>query len=470
MSSDENSLNRTRDKPRATNRSELPGEYDPRRTMAETRRTSTRPYAFPEPKTPKSLTRSQGVSGFVAYNVTNLLQAGTNTIEVLLLEPIALESMSWAPKMAIDGRCRLKACPTEEIDLKTADWTAVVTSKDSSRIESGVVAMGMARQPGVPFPSLVFRGVAHRKPQFVLPVGLFRPARLGVLAAVLLLLGWIVRIRVGRRRISTRGSRGSHRWLMGMSLPAGCVLLTAVLLESAFRERHEILWFKQPLHWQLIFMLAATASLAVLACEALAAMRPVRLREQGTSRRDCCFTAYLKRGLGRPCCWRSLGFCFFLRAYQLDLQPLDDDEYASTQAILAIAETGVPQFVPEKVWYTRSPLFHYLMAAVAYVWGPNLWALRLPAAGFAVATTGLAYLCGSQLLRNPWVGMAAVILLTLHPLSDLHRAHHSLLSNATVLCPLDGLLFLSGLCKRTTTGLAVRYDRRILGGGPQSRD
>ncbi len=39
--------------------------------------------------------------------------------------------------------------------------------------------------------------------------------------------------------------------------------------------------------------------------------------------------------------------------------PIDDDEYASVQAVTAIAAKGVPEY-QEGVWYTRSPLYHYL--------------------------------------------------------------------------------------------------------------
>jgi 4-amino-4-deoxy-L-arabinose transferase-like glycosyltransferase len=107
--------------------------------------------------------------------------------------------------------------------------------------------------------------------------------------------------------------------------------------------------------------------------------------------------------------------CAFLRVYKLDFQPLDDDEYASTQAIVAIARTGVPGFVPEEVWYTRSPVYHYLIGAVVALFGENLWAMRLPSAAFGVATALLTYRCGSRHLRRPWVGMGAMVLFTIHP-------------------------------------------------------
>ena len=122
----------------------------------------------------------------------------------------------------------------------------------------------------------------------------------------------------------------------------------------------------------------------------------------------------------RTLLWRHviawiLVLCGLLRIYGLDYQPLDDDEYASTQAILAIANTGAPSFVPEGVWYTRSPLYHYLVGAVVWLFGENLWSLRVPSALFGVGAAWLSYLFGARLLGRPWIGMGAMILLTLHP-------------------------------------------------------
>jgi hypothetical protein len=105
----------------------------------------------------------------------------------------------------------------------------------------------------------------------------------------------------------------------------------------------------------------------------------------------------------------------FLRIYKLEYQTLDDDEYASVQAVLAIARTGAPEFEVEGVYYTRSPLYHYLAAAFVLLLGENLWALRGPVALFGVATVWLTYRYGAKVLRCPWVGLAAMFLMAVHP-------------------------------------------------------
>ena len=109
--------------------------------------------------------------------------------------------------------------------------------------------------------------------------------------------------------------------------------------------------------------------------------------------------------------------CGWLRIHKLDYQPLHDDEYTSLQAILMIARTGLPRFVPEGVWYSRSPFYHYLVGAIVRLCGENLWSFRLPTVWFAVATALLLYVFGSKLLNRPWVGLAAAALFAIHPVT-----------------------------------------------------
>ena len=81
----------------------------------------------------------------------------------------------------------------------------------------------------------------------------------------------------------------------------------------------------------------------------------------------------------------AIGLCFGLRAWQMDIQPPDEDEYVSIQASLAVAKTGTPEF-QEGVWYTRSPAYHYLAGAVALLTGSNVVTLRLLSVVFACLT------------------------------------------------------------------------------------
>jgi hypothetical protein len=103
-----------------------------------------------------------------------------------------------------------------------------------------------------------------------------------------------------------------------------------------------------------------------------------------------------------------------LRAHALGSQPLDDDELASTRAVLAIARAGLPRYSAD-VYYSRSPLYHYFAGALVRVLGENIWALRLPSLLFGGATTLLVYLVGARLLRSRWTGLVAAALYAVHP-------------------------------------------------------
>ncbi|MGE3822561.1 MAG: ArnT family glycosyltransferase, partial [Isosphaeraceae bacterium] len=87
-----------------------------------------------------------------------------------------------------------------------------------------------------------------------------------------------------------------------------------------------------------------------------------------------------------------------------------------------IAAVGTPKFVPDGVYYTRSPLHHYLVGAVVWVFGDNLWAMRVPSAIFGIATGLMIYRTADRLLGRPWVGMGALFFFTIHPFA-IFSAH-----------------------------------------------
>jgi 4-amino-4-deoxy-L-arabinose transferase-like glycosyltransferase len=106
--------------------------------------------------------------------------------------------------------------------------------------------------------------------------------------------------------------------------------------------------------------------------------------------------------------------CGFLRAHRVAFQPWEDDELSSAQAALAIADTGLPRYA-EDIYYTRSPLYHYLVGASVRLMGHNIWGLRLPSVLFATATAFLIYLAGDRLLKSRWTGLVAAALYAIHP-------------------------------------------------------
>jgi 4-amino-4-deoxy-L-arabinose transferase-like glycosyltransferase len=211
------------------------------------------------------------------------------------------------------------------------------------------------------------------------------------------------------------------RMLYAMLLAATSVLITAILLDICWAERHELLWFLHARTWEFTIWVAVCVAI-------LAGLLDLLIRVRGIRRnRSLTYPNFSLRGLPKSRLWPHLilwilFLSFVVRAHKLDFQPLDDDEYASTQAILAIAESGIPHFVPERVWYTRSPLFHYFHGGIAALFGSNLWSMRLPSVLFGVATCWLTYLCGARLLKSPWIGMGAMLLMAIHPF-EVYTGH-----------------------------------------------
>ena len=97
-------VNVTPDKPRATNRSDLPGTYDPKIPIEETRRPPDIPERFAEAVPPKSLARDRTQPAYYAYSIAPLLRrAGRNRVEIRLAEPETVDPPNWGPRLAIDG-------------------------------------------------------------------------------------------------------------------------------------------------------------------------------------------------------------------------------------------------------------------------------------------------------------------------------------------------------------------------------
>ncbi len=381
----ENTLNRTRERPRATGGEGLPGD-DPSGAEAKGRPMDENgPVERPELRTPRQLTRERLTGRFHIYDISRLLQSGENEIRVRLIAARQPPyDWNWQPRFALDAGAKGGA---EDWRWMGSDSAWTVRARNSAD-ESGAASVGHAAEFGgaVALPEKRFLGHAGFRGFH----GAAGVATGGILGA-LVVAGCAGR---GRGRVFT-ALRKCYPLMGSFSVLAGmCVLLAA-----AFAERSEQLLFRREWIWPACLCFAA-AGAGVL--EWL--------------RRDA---ARFKSLSWNDAGWRVLVvavllLCVLVRAWKLDHQPLDDDEYASTQAVLSIAETGVPEYA-EGVWYTRSPLYHYLTGALASVLGGHIWTLRLASVFFSAATAWLLYLYGSKLLRSRWTGLGAMVLFAVHP-------------------------------------------------------
>ena len=335
------------------------------------------------------------------------MRSGTNRIEVRLSESDNGTPNQWMGRLAVDGGAILDQTdyPLPGPDgwrvcsLPSGDWQLPATP-------------GPVRRASLP--RLQYRGGARSDAHAMLDVTRCQVASVAAVISCLSILLLTVYLLTGRDQ---RMVTDVARMLFAAVSSATAVLMGGLLLRCGIAERLEVLWFLQPVAWSKLVAIAASTALVAGWWDLHGRTASNAHPTPRWSLRRLPKTAYWPLLLGVV-----LVGAFWVRAYRVDFQPLDDDEYASTQAILAIAKTGIPEFAADGVWYTRSPLFHYSMGVLTWMLGANLWVLRLPSVLLGVATCWLTYCMGSRLLKSPWVGLAAMVLLAIHPF-QIFTAH-----------------------------------------------
>ena len=168
-------------------------------------------------------------------------------------------------------------------------------------------------------------------------------------------------------------------------------------------ERSEAIYWRFPITYLLVLGGALLAGLVPLWFGRRSA--PLRIAASPAGQNGWLWPVLLTLGLV---------LCFVLRAWQIDLQPVDQDEGVSIQASLAIAHTGIPAFQPE-VWYTRSPAFHYLSGLVAFLSHDSIYAMRLLTVFFACLTGFLLWKLTERFTGSKLWAFIALILFDIHP-------------------------------------------------------
>ncbi|MBT8038396.1 MAG: glycosyltransferase family 39 protein [Verrucomicrobiae bacterium] len=355
----ENQLNRTKERPKGTGGDSHAGEDEERGRLQD-------PYGFLEEANiavPHALLRQRAKAKLQAYDISHLVVPGKNQIHVRLVADPALGYRgSQAIKFALDGA--VHEHHGQDVALSHLSWNRVV---------DGGHAMAVSGRQVTPdeLPAMKFMGGAPRT---------LSRWWWAVLACPMVVL-IVMRHRIG--------------WLRQSAMIFSGLLLVAMFFQISYAERSEMLWFMSPA-WRY----GAVIGALLIACL-------LRFFQGGRPRLLSC---------GLPCwlCPVILLAVFLLRAWMVEHQPIDDDEYASIQAVLSIAETGKPSLAGE-IWYSRSPLYHYAAAAVVKVFGANIWSLRLYSVLLSVLTGWVLWLLARRYFRDPWVAGAALLIFALHP-------------------------------------------------------
>jgi hypothetical protein len=361
---------------------------------------------------PKELSRDRDHGGvLVGYGIAHLLHAGDNRIAVRLSSDASATPRTWIPKLAVDGQASFGPGERAVPLASAAGWSVRAQGADGTKsVGAQAIAGGPAIEPGFPLPQLQYRGTVDAPP---MTFGVWTVVAPVLCALALALLGALPTLlrRVSRKRAPDGSpaaiafSSSQLREASWVVLLPTAALLCAFLLDVVWAERDDAIALLAPVAWR--YILLAASSLGVASAAVVVWGWPARLQVR------------LGAGDRRQHVWRALVvltavLCAVLRLHQLDKQPFDEDELATVRALLNVADLGLPKYNAD-IYYTRSPLYLYFAGAIVRVLGANVWALRLPAAFFAVATALLIYRTGERLLGSRATGLGAMLLFAVHP-------------------------------------------------------
>jgi len=307
----------------------------------------------PSMRVPKVLARSLSVERMRLYGVEHVLKSGDNVLEVRMHEG------------GNHGYQRSRT-PRLAYDIGSAGKTLISSATSDAPARENILQEVVTRSQ---FPPMVFVGnvlPSRVHKWWALAVGLF-----GILFFY---------------NKSPRVSTGIILFSVSLAL--------FFLLRVAFYERSELLWFRSPL-WP-VWVLVSSAVIGLLG-SLLSSFRNGK-----------------KRGFQIWMLFVVLALAVFVRAWQIDFQAIDDDEYATIQAAISIAEKGVPEIAPG-IYYTRSPFYHYVAGAVAWLFGPHLFALRLLSVLAAAVTAWFVWLLAKLILKKDGLALITVVFFSLHP-------------------------------------------------------
>jgi hypothetical protein len=353
------------------------------------------PYANPEtPENsfPPALTKDRRAVEFSAYGIRSLLHAGHNAIRIgVYKKDLAVFGQSQAPFIAFDGGAEL-AGGKKSTFASGEGVHCYATAANNQQMTPMPTELGEPIEPHLLPARSVFEEVGPNRNWGLVSLGVFFACGIFsfILTSVLPRLnGLFVRAQLPCGILAS--------WILG-----------GVILRSTMIERSDALYWRFPMVWA-IFLLVGVAGTSVVA---MMWQKREKSRDNFNGLIPAANTSAIRS-------WQllfalSMLVCFALRAWQIDIQPPDADEYTSLQAVLSITKHGVPEYQPG-IWYTRSSLYHYLAAGVALATGGNIYTLRLLSVLFACATAALVWKMTEELTQSRFFALAATILFAIEP-------------------------------------------------------
>ncbi len=363
-----NTLNRTKDRDRATTAGEL---LDDRADPDDPKATTYDPYGvLEEPfwRIPPEVLRDRGGEQLHGFGIGPVLKKGKNQIRLRVLEePNLGYRRSRQVAIALDGEILTKDGNTQPLRTDN-QWRSEWQGRTLELQANPLVA-----RPGTHFPRLKYIGEQRTSHSW----------KRSAFVTAVLAFGSLLLIR--------------RRWIFADHFALGFLITLSLSLVIKFSlfERSESLWYRSE-SWAWTYLVFALLTGMVFA---LLRGKKITPRWQVPS-------------------WVILtslfALCLVLRGYRVIEQPIDDDEYASIQAVTSIAKTGLPE-IGKDIWYSRSPAYHYLAGLAAWLFGANLWVLRMVTVLTSLVTAWVVWRMARTYYHSRWVASIATFFFAIHP-------------------------------------------------------
>ncbi|MEM9482191.1 MAG: glycosyltransferase family 39 protein [Cyanobacteria bacterium P01_F01_bin.116] len=136
-----------------------------------------------------------------------------------------------------------------------------------------------------------------------------------------------------------------------------------------------------------------------------------------------------------------------LRLYKLGFDNPEPDENVSWDATRGILRTGAP-LESSGVWYTRSPVYHYLLAIWLRILGNSLFNARLFSVLIGIATLVLIFYFTHYLTKNFWLALFVTAILTIDPWELWYSRNIRFYQMAQLFCIAAFWAFIEGFINR----------------------
>lgn len=203
--------------------------------------------------------------------------------------------------------------------------------------------------------------------------------------------------------------------ICGMTFAPAIVFGSAELLQATFEHSKESVYFTSSSYAVLVLAVAAISFVLTFALALLPSWirRSTTVDRQGVWQSVLSFLDNYGYAAGVVAtmvvtswyCWRAL-----------NITPFNPDEYVSLEAARGIIRHGIPIYEHDGFIYSRSSLFHYLLALSLWFGTKtgHLQYSRIVAMVWSAATLPVIYLLGRE-LKSKAVGLAAAILVGFSP-------------------------------------------------------